>query len=324
MKTFWYLLSFLLMVRNESVGVDVSTYGYIFDYIAASEWREALGRSPEMAWSVINKVVAALGGGFRSVIVLSTLLSTFWISRAYLKYTNDVSLTISLFIILPNFILPFSGLRQAIAISLGFLAFEYVRRKKLIPVMCITLIAILFHTSAFMIFFMYPLYHVRITRKWLLFVIPVLSCVFAFNRQIFTVLGLILNQFTDYDTIISETGSITMLILFIIFALFSYVIPEEETLDPDTAGMRNFLLLSVAIQMFAPLHNLAMRMNYYYIAFIPLLIPRIIHYRSAQMAQVAIIARHIMVIFFVIYFFVVAPSDNLLHTFPYQFFWQTA
>jgi hypothetical protein len=62
-----------------------------------------------------------------------------------------------------------------------------------------------------------------------------------------------------------------MLILFLIFTVFAYLVPDESKLDPDTIGMRNFLLLAVAIQMFAPLHSLAMRMNYYYIVFIPLL-----------------------------------------------------
>ena len=139
-------------------------------------------------------------------------------------------------------------------------------------------------------------------KKHLLFIIPGLACVWIFNQQIFSFLGLILEQFTDYDTDITKTGSITMLILFIIFAVFSYVIPEESKMDADTIGMRNLLILVVIIQMFAPLHSIAMRMGYYYMIFIPILLPRIIRLRSLQMSQVAIIARHIMVIFFIIYF----------------------
>ena len=74
--------------------------------------------------------------------------------------------------------------------------------------------------------------------------------------------------------------------------------------------------------MFAPLHVLAMRMNYYYIIFIPLLIPKIIEYKSVRYRQVAILGRHVMVGFFLVYFFIAANSGHGLRVFPYHFFWE--
>ena len=129
-------------------------------------------------------------------------------------------------------------------------------------------------------------------------------------------------QFVDYDVTMTMTGSVTALVLFIMLAVFAFLIPDGSKMDADTVGMRNFLLLAVVLQMFAPLHNIAMRMNYYYIAFIPLLIPRIIQHRSKRWAQVAVVARNIMVVFFLVYFFMTAPADNVLKLFPYKFFWQ--
>lgn len=324
MLLFWILLVILLILRDKSVGVDLDTYEYIFEYLSRSNWLTAITRSSEIGWNMLNKIVAIItNGSFRCLIVISAFLSTYWISKSYVKYSVDASLSISLFIILTNFILLFSGLKQSIAISLGFLAFEFTRNKKLIPFILVTITAMLFHTSAFMIFFMYPLYHLRVTKKWLFFVIPLLIVVWIFNAQIFTVLGLVLSRFTDYDTSINGTGSITMLILFIIFAIFSYLIPKESKLDSDTIAMRNYLLLSIALQMFAPLHLLAMRMNYYYIAFIPLLIPRVIYYRSNKWSEIGLLARNIMLVFFILYFFFTSPSDNVLETFPYTFFWES-
>ena len=322
MWLFWGILFILLAFRHELVGIDLLNYKSIFNFISASDWTRALSRSPEMAWSFMNKLISMLGGDFRVLLVITAILSVFWLAKAYLKYLQDISLTISLLIIMPNFILLFSGLRQAIAISLGFLAFEFVRNKKMLAFVTIVAIAILFHISAFLLLFMYPLYHAKIRKKHLIFIIPALLIVWVFNRSIFGFLSLILNQFTDYDTNITETGSVTILILFILLAVFSYVVPEESKMDADTIGMRNFLLLSVAIQMFAPLHNLAMRMNYYYIIFIPLLIPKIIACKSERWSQFAVLGRHVMVAFFLIYFFVNAGRGGNLNVFPYHFFWE--
>ena len=113
------------------------------------------------------------------------------------------------------------------------------------------------------------------------------------------------------------------LFLFALFAVFAFIIPDESIMDKETIGLRNFLLLSLALQMFAPLHSLAMRLNYYYIIFIPLLLPKIIGCRSKRWGQVAVVARHIMVIFFLLYFFVnIYTRDNNLNVFPYHFFWE--
>ena len=114
-----------------------------------------------------------------------------------------------------------------------------------------------------------------------------------------------------------------MLLLFTAFAIFAFLVPDESQLDAETIGLRNFLLLSLVIQMFAPLHVLAMRMNYYYIIFIPLLLPKIIQYRSKRWNQVAFLGRHVMVLFFLVYFFANAYRDGGLNVFPYHFFWES-
>lgn len=322
MKLFWMLLLLMLMLRSTSIGIDLKNYEYIFDYTSQNDWAQSLGRSNEVGWNFLNKLIAALGGSFRWVIVISGILSIWWLSRAYVKYSNDTLLSVALFVSLPCFVFLFSGLRQSVAISIGFIAFECVRKKKPIYFLIAVLVAMTFHTSAFMLLFMYPLYYVRVKKNWLIWIIPILVLIYVFNVQIFTALGLLLSQFTDYDTTITLTGSITALILFVMFAVIAFLLPDEAKLDADTIGMRNFLLLTVVLQMFAPLHTIAMRMNYYYIAFVPILIPRIIQYRSNRWEQVAVLARHVMVIFFVAYFFLTAPADNLLNTFPYQFMWQ--
>lgn len=322
MKLFWGLLLVLLMFRHESVGRDLRNYKYIFTMISKSSWSDALWRSAEVGYNFLNKVISLFTNDFQWLIVVTAILSVYCIAKAYLQYTEDSSLSIALFITMSNFVLLFSGIRQSIAISLGFVAFECVKRKKLLSFLIIVIFAMLFHTSAFILLFMYPLYHIKITRTWRIAIVPLLAVLWGLNEQIFGFLSAILMRFTKYDAEISSTGAITMLILFGLFAVFSFLIPEETELDDDTIGMRNLLLFSVVLQMFAPLHSLAMRMNYYYIAFIPLLIPKIIKCRSDRWNNVAIVARHLMVLFFVVYFFLTAPKDNVLDIFPYKFFWE--
>lgn len=322
LRLFFGILLLMLILRHETIGNDTTNYAHIFARIAKRDWAGALRYSAEVGYSALNKLISLFTNDFLWVQGVAAVLSIWFMAGAYNRYSTDAALTIVLFVSLSNFIMLFSGLRQAISISLGFAAFEFVRQKKFVLFFTIVVLAMLFHTSAFMLIFMYPLYHVKITTKWLLWVIPAMAVVFVFNRQIFGVLTAILSMYTEYDTEISSTGAYAMLVLFALFAVFAYLIPNEEQLDRDTVGMRNYLLLAVVLQMFTPLHSLAMRMNYYYMAFIPLVIPRIIDHKSKRWSQVAAAARPVMVAFFLAYFFVTAPEENVLHTFPYHFFWE--
>lgn len=319
---FFAWLTFLIAFRHERVGNDTRSYIHFYEQFALMDWSELERGDLEIGYAIFNKTISLISKDSRFFLTIAAIVVSVMIYSTYRRLYTDTSLTIVLFCILSTFGMMFSGIRQMLSIGMGFLAYEFARSKKIFPFVVIVLLAISIHTSAFMLAFMYPLYHARITKKWLFVVVPILGVVFALNEPIFAVLGGILEQYTKYDTEISNTGAYTMLILFTLFAVISFLFPSEEKLDAETIGMRNFLLLAVAIQMFAPLHVLAMRMNYYYIIFIPILIPKIIEARSECWNQVARLARNVMLVFFLLYFFMNASTGGSLHVFPYHFFWE--
>lgn len=286
------------------------------------DWGSIVKESLELGFVYFNKIVSLFAKDAHFFQAITAIITSVLIYPTYKRLCVDASLTIMLYCTMSTFVLMFSGIRQMLAVGIGFIAYEFTRNKKIIPFILVVILAILFHTSAFMLAFMYPLYHVKITKKWLYAIIPGFVLAFVFNKQIFTVIGLLLERYTKYDASIVSTGAYTMLILFSLFAIFAFLIPEESLLDEETIGMRNFLLFALGIQMFAPLHTLAMRMNYYYIIFIPLLIPKIIVYRSKRWEQIAVFGRHVMVVFFFVYFFISASGGGNLHVFPYHFFWE--
>lgn len=319
---FFVFLTLLVMLRHESVGNDTRNYIMYYDVFGRMSWNE-LGRvNMEHGFVYFNKLVSIFTNVPQIFLAVSAIAVSVMMYPTYKRLCIDSSLTIVTYVTLSTFVMMFSGIRQMIAIAIGFIAYEFTRKKKLIPFIVCVVVAISFHTSAFMLAFMYPLYYAKITKKWLWTVVPSMAVVFVFNKPIFTFFGLFVEQYTEYDASITQTGAYTMLFLFVVFTVFTYIIPDESKLDEETIGLRNFLLISVVIQMFAPLHTLAMRMNYYYIIFIPLLLPKIIEARSDRWKQVAVTARHVMVVFFFIYFFYNASGDGGLNVFPYHFFWE--
>lgn len=321
--TFYFIfLTVMVMLRHESVGNDTRNYIHIFEKYGWTEWDRLADVGLEIGYAYINKVISLLSDNPQVFLALVAAAVSVMIYHTYKRLCVDASLTIVLYSILSTFPMMFSGIRQMLSIGMGFVAYEFVRRKKWIPFLVVVFLAVTVHVSAFMLVFMYPLYHSKITKKWLYIVVPAMAGVFALNRPIFAFLTAILSRFSRLEGIASSTGAYTMLILFVIFAFFAFLIPDDSRLDAEIIGLRNFLLLSLVIQMFAPLHVLAMRMNYYYIIFIPLLLPKIIQCRSKRWNQVAVLARHVMLLFFLAYFFFNAYRGGSLNVFLYHFFWE--
>ena len=319
---FFAILAILLVFRHNIVGSDTKNYIHYFNYFSKLDWVKIGNDTLEIGFSYYNKLVSVFTDEPQVFLGVTAIITLAMIYPTYRRLCVDPSLTIVLFATMSTFVMLFSGIRQMIAVGIGFLAYEFTRKKKFIPYLIFVILAIAFHTSAFMLAFMYPIYHVRITKKWLAFVIPVITITFLFNQQIFYALSFLIERFTSYDATIEHTGAYTIIVLFLLFTVFSFLIPEESQMDDETIGLRNFLLLSLVLQMFAPLHTIAMRMNYYYIIFIPLLIPKIIEFKNKRWEQLAIVGRHIMVVFFLVYFFISASDGGVLRVFPYHFCWE--
>lgn len=53
------------------------------------------------------------------------------------------------------------------------------------------------------------------------------------------------------------------------------MVPQESKMDKDIIGLRNILFLSAFLQCFTLVNYWAMRMNYYFLIFLPILISKI-------------------------------------------------
>jgi len=122
---------------------------------------------------------------------------------------------------------------------------------------------------------------------------------------------------------INETGAYAVMLLLIVLLMYSFLIPESSKLDDTTIGLRNLTALSVFLQTFSSVHAIAMRMNYYYLLFIPILIPRIIISGDTKYRTLIKLSIICMVIFFTVYYFYKAyTGSDILEVYPYKSFLQ--
>lgn len=325
MRIFFLWLLLLLICRDETIGRDLKNYKYIFRYSERGLKYVFYTRS-EFLFRLYNWVVYQFTQNYQIYLAITAILTIVPIAYIYVQNKGHSYLKIVLFVNMTTFIMLFSGIRQSLAMAIGFVAYRFVKEKRLLPFLLWTLVAMHIHHSGFMILFMYPLYHVRLKKGMLPFIIPVIVLVFVFNKQIFMVLTFLLKDNSKYDADITATGAYASLVLFLLFAVFAYVITDEKQCDAETLGLRNFLLIAVLLQCFAPLHNLAMRMNYYYILFIPLAMGKCLTYPRKSMKQVAQLGEIVLCVYFTAVFVSTVyqsamTGNSYLDTIPYKAFW---
>jgi len=329
LPVFFFLLIVLLSLRDISIGRDLPNYRYYFLKSLHADYPDILQEDREHLFFLLMWIVTRFTDNFQIFLAIVAVITVLPAGILYCRDRQYGLLKIALFLNMPTFIMLFSGLRQAIATSVGLIAYEFVRKKRPGCFLLAALIAFGFHTSAIMIFLFYPLYHVTFRRKHLWFVVPAILFVYACNDSLFVLAGHLLEHFLgdQYNTSITPTGAYTMLILFALLAAFSFILPDETKMDSETLGLRNLLLAALVLQCFVPLHSLAMRMNYYFVIFIPLLLPRLLQIPRQNMKKAAYLANVIMVSFFILYFLAgvyrgCRTGISALDTYPYVPFWK--
>lgn len=322
-NAFMFILLLLLSFRGLPCGNDTIQYMSLFkQYSSQSVAAIWTGDAHELGFKLLCKLVGEVFNNYQVLLIVCSLMCVAPVWYFYRRESVQPLLTIALFLTVAPFVMYFSGIRQAIAMAFGIPIWYAARKKKLLIAIICVFIAIQFHTSAFMMALIYPLYSAKITTKWLWVVVPCMTAVFVFKTPIFNFLIRYLWQ--EYDTT-PETGAITVLLLLVVLAIYAYVIPDEKLMDNDTLAMRNILLLTVVVQFFAMLHPLSMRVNYYFLIFVPVLIPKLAAYSKRKYTGIARFSVVVMTVFFIGYFFRDAIVDNdPLNIFPYIPFWESA
>ena len=328
-STFFIMLWTLLACRSIEVGVDLSNYNLFFKKYSKYDFVQAFNGDLEPLFGILNWCIAQITSNFQVYLAIVAAITILPIVSLYKQDRRHSYLKIALFVNMSVFVMLFSGIRQAIAMSIGLIVFHFVKKRRILLFLIMVFVAIGVHASAFILFAMYPVYYLRLKKKHLYIIVPLIAIVFIFNRPIFTVLLSVMTLlnagYADYASL-SDTGAITMIILFVAFTLFAYILPDDQKTDDEFIGMRNYLLLATLLQCFAPLHSIAMRMNYYYILFVPMVVPMALNYTEHKYKQVAKLAEIVMCVFFTLYFWYTAYTGCLtdggsLNTYPYIPFW---
>ena len=99
--------------------------------------------------------------------------------------------------------------------------------------------------------------------------------------------------------------------------------PDEHKMSYEMLGLRNVLILITLIQCFAPIHALAMRMNFYFIMLFPIIIPKILNRSKKNLENVAQFTKWSLTGFmYALFFYKIHFTQTSLNVWPYVAYWE--
>ena len=331
----------LVGLRHSSIGNDTGGYIRVFDNIrAAPEFSLKLTRF-EPGFTVIVKVITLFFQDAQAMLFIFAAFTILTIWRMIRLNSSIEWLSIFLLFSLRFCFGYMNTVRQSLAMAIVCLAYEYVKKRKLLKFIIIMLIATLFHTSAIIFFIAYPLSFLRFRLVFFLVTLGVTGGVFLVFSPVMSFFLRIMPSYFHY----SETryfdafnlGNILhTLMIFAVLVLcvaIRHFYPKDPIADleakktpfssefNESDTLLYMMLAAFCLAFLSIRASMLDRIQSYFWTFSILALPHAI--RSVKDKSVATVVLQATVVVTFAYNLVILylrPEWNIVV--PYKFFWQ--
>lgn len=321
-----FLVLFLIQcLRNINlVGTDIPTYCGYFDHTIQLTWKELFTEKQwEYGYWALNKLIGYVTKNHQVFLSIMSFLILFPIAYTYIKESKMPLITYGMFLCYDIFLLTFSGLRQSLAIAIVVFAYRFVKKanvKNVILYYLLVAIAFTFHTSAIVAIVIYPIYHLPIKRAFLPFILVFVIMVYILRKPLaLTAFKIIGGKYVDRYGTITDTGAGGMLLFDILIMTCSFLFARKE--NKILIGLRNLMIMVVLVRIFTTINIVAIRMSYYFIPFVALLVPEVLAVQSETDKNIVFVGKigiYIGAVALMIYVLLVHDGTGI---YPYYPFW---
>lgn len=310
-------LSFAL--RNSCVGSDDSL-GYY------NTWRQL---EPMSIGSVESYIEGSkMEGGFiytvwvwakvfkepQMIFVITGAIYTFAVCRFIYLNSEDVLMGVIMFITLGLYEFMFQGMRQAIAMSICLFAFEFCKKRKILPFIVLIVLAMCYHRTAGIFFVVYFLFGIPMNGLSILISGIAGAVMLGASSFIAQIANSILDR--EYTSAVVGGGYIALIIYVLIFVVA--LILKEQVKDDKTFAFFFFVMLFGAVIYTTRYTDvrIAERISFYFMFAQMVVLPNSIQKLEKNTRQILKIV--ILMLCLLLYYYRLGDSVMV----PYEFYWQ--
>lgn len=307
-------LCLLLALKDTSVGTDIPGYCRQYELADQMPWQDFDYVYFEKGFLLLMKLFSKAGIPFQAFCAaIYGLLCTAY-CRFLRQYSENVTLSVLILICYQFLVFHVSGLRQTLAMAVCIWAFLALDKGAWLRSLCLTALAVSFHTSALIFFAVYPIAALKGQRvSWLGILLALLGAA-AFRPLVW---GLVDRYLRELDTAGIQVGG-NCLFLGLMALFLNYTRAAFPDSSPHTPFFSRMAVAAFAADLMLSGSTL-LRGNLFFTLF---LIPGIPNAICRYPPRTRLILNVAMGGFLITLFSFQTLAINQLDLLPYRFFWQ--
>ena len=280
--------------RNGFLGVDVLNYRSHFYSVRKMNWLDTFSYGDtDIGFYIISKIISLFTSDYDVYKAILYIITTTIVACIILKQSRYPAISFMVYFSLGFMGFNFCILRQALAMSICFWGFRFAKEKKLIKFIFLVFIAALFHSTAIVFIFVYPIINSKISGISMIKKVALMVLAYIFGR-----VGLpYLYRFfhTDYSSVAISNQGLTKLLIYIILIVGIRMLLSGSTNDRKKEFETAFV--SIYMQLIALSFSLFTRITQYFIFYLVLVVPEVYEKRKNNLIHVGFI-----IVFTILYF----------------------
>lgn len=311
------ILFFFMALRSNSIGSSdaYNYYNMMRRAIASNGWEQYYNPDGvEPGFQLLLFLLSRLFNSPQAIIVFSAAI--YVISIIYTIYHNsdDVAFSLTMYITLGLMQFEMQGMRQSIAISICFFAYEFAKKRKLIPFLLLVLLAMQFHQTAIVFAAVYFIFRMKYRWNYL--------CAFVAAAGIAcysadAIIGLANNYFDRNYYISVNSGGFIATAIYLLIIVFAFFFNRKLRTDRIQTASLYLTMTGCICYLIRYIGTLAAeRISFYFMFGQLILLPNTMACLTSQERQVVKFIVYILM--FGLFAYRLNGSDFL----PYRFFWQ--
>jgi len=186
-------------------GYILSDWISYYPYFYYVEWSDVFGLTQgkdgyEPGFAILTMLCKSIFNSYLFYSFVLSCINTWLLVRFMRRYTDNVPLTLMLYVVFEGIIISTNLMRNSIAIFIFLNAIPYLEQRKIVQYMSLTILAATFHVSALLYIPFYFVFHLRLNR-WIYLAIFIVANI-AFLKHISIVLTLA--EFLGLDESMAE------------------------------------------------------------------------------------------------------------------------
>lgn len=320
-KQYYFLCGIIFLIimglRHYSLGSTdtLNYYNAMVRAIESDSWRSYFNESYfETGAQFLIFVLSRFFANAQWLLIITSLFYIVSIFYFVNFNSNDIPLSISLYITLGLFTFHLQGMRQSIAMCICLFAYEQAKRKHLLKFIILVVFAITFHQTAIVFFPIYILCQWNFSKKNIFIVIFGSMLFIVFAEQI----SVLANTLFDRSFVsTTQGGGYVTLAIHIIILMIALLVQLKITSN-ENISLLYIVIMATSCYIFRYFGtSMAVRVSYYFTFAQISILPKITYFITKSQRNILRILIFLFTLVFYIYHLKINGSDFL----PYQFFW---